>query len=431
MFNFITRNFPAVVFLGIWTISLLMYKFNPYNYFLIANSTANIIFIAIISALLGFLISTLYLNKGRFLLYKEEKRTTKIEFNISVLKKLMFVLCLGALFGILWILFILSSHSGGIIQYLSNPILARQIVVESSGKISTGWNIAHSLANYLVNFNYFAVLIGGIIFQSERGKIVSFIPLTTALLISIITFQRYFFVYNFVLWWSTLIVISNLLDSQSKLLFKKRILRVGLIIAVIFIAFSFILISVRVSFGHKSVNIANIGEKIVESNYTYLAGNVVALDNYFKGDIKLYYGSSTFRDPLKWMVRFGLWEEMDLVGKRKEFSSIGPTNFNTYTYIRRFYEDFGIFGVCILSFLWVILCNYLFFSIKKNFSLLRLYFVTVAIFSLFMSFYDFALTNLMLFIYMATVIFVIEHLFLKPKYLYWFRDASFIKKLKT
>jgi oligosaccharide repeat unit polymerase len=89
---------------------------------------------------------------------------------------------------------------------------------------------------------------------------------------------------------------------------------------------------------------------IAYSFYWYLASPTAAL-NEFLADFQSSFdlGQNTFLPFWKWLSRFGVLPE-PWVSAYGEYVFI-PYPANVYTYLRPFYEDFGIWGVAVLPYL--------------------------------------------------------------------------------
>jgi oligosaccharide repeat unit polymerase len=85
------------------------------------------------------------------------------------------------------------------------------------------------------------------------------------------------------------------------------------------------------------------------SIYWYIASPLAALNEFLAGfDGQYHFGQSTFLPLYKWLCRFDLAPEpaLSLYGEMKYI----PYPANCYTYLRTFYEDFGILGVAIVPY---------------------------------------------------------------------------------
>ncbi|HNS20978.1 MAG TPA: O-antigen polymerase [Sedimentisphaerales bacterium] len=124
--------------------------------------------------------------------------------------------------------------------------------------------------------------------------------------------------------------------------------------------------------------------------YWYLASPLAAFNEFvtsFTGDY--LWGQSTFFPLYKWLCRFDLVPEavFSLYGER----ALLPYMANTYTYLRNFYEDFGILGVAVIPYLvgWAVAVVRE--RARRHFQYLNLY-VALLLF-IFFSFYNFFLIS--------------------------------------
>ena len=169
----------------------------------------------------------------------------------------------------------------------------------------------------------------------------------------------------------------------------------------------------RIEFKGPKIDYIITTKYALSSIYTYIAGNIVALDKFLINFFDFNWGASTFRSFLKWFARFGLFNPEDVQGTHNEFVNIGPFGLNTYTYLRPFYEDFGVYSVLLYSYLWGALSALSIEKIIEKFSLLRLHIATFIFFSIFMSFFNFAFINVTLFLYFGILIWFADNLGLK------------------
>lgn len=419
--SFTARNFPLIVFSSTWIVTLTLFALNPYNIRPLSETTTLIIFLSVLSVILGILISSIIFNDFFLSLKRPSKNLYFYKFDSKNILKLLKISIVFTIIGIFFELIVIDQISGNIIEYFSNPILGRKIYVESITNSIKDWNIFQSIANYFLDFNYFSsILAGAYLSISSNKKKYSFIPIFLALLISIITFQRFFFVQNFSIWLFSIIIISNVLSPKLQKNALKLFYKTFITVGIFFLVFSFALISLRATFGKENINIEKISEYVVKSNYLYVAGNLGGLNNYIdKNENKpMKLGSSTFRGVEKWLARFGAIESNEVMGSNYEFTKVAKGWVNTYSFMRIFYEDFGFIGVIILSFLWGFVGNLLFNRIIRKFSFLLLYFVSMFLFSYFLSFYSFAFTAFTMHIFLAAIIIFFENIVNKPKNFY-------------
>lgn len=124
--------------------------------------------------------------------------------------------------------------------------------------------------------------------------------------------------------------------------------------------------------------------------YWYLAGPLAAFNEFvttFVGDLQ--WGRSMFLPVYKWLCRLQLAEavEINYYGEKV----LVPYMSNVFTYLRNFYEDFGILGVAIVPYLlgWAVATVRM--RARRQFSFLNLYLVLLLV--ILFSFYHFSLVS--------------------------------------
>jgi len=124
--------------------------------------------------------------------------------------------------------------------------------------------------------------------------------------------------------------------------------------------------------------------------YWYLASPLAALNEFlatFTGDHSL--GRNTFFPFYKWLCRFHLATEVEVsIYGEKLFL---PYLANTYTYLRTFYEDFGLCGVALGPYLFGTILAALRRYAGRSFAGLNLFLVLLV--AILLSFYNFFLTS--------------------------------------
>ncbi len=129
---------------------------------------------------------------------------------------------------------------------------------------------------------------------------------------------------------------------------------------------------------------------VLFSFYWYLASPIAALNEFlgsFQGDYSL--GQKTFLPFYKWLARLDLVAQPQ-VSVFGEFLRI-PYPANVYTYLRNFYEDFGIWGVVLLPYAFGSLLAFIKPRARHYFPFLNVYvFLLVPIF---FSFYSYPLLS--------------------------------------
>ncbi|RMF56561.1 MAG: oligosaccharide repeat unit polymerase [Calditrichaeota bacterium] len=424
--TFIARNFPLHLFSFVWIFTFILYFLNPYGYDRVRPGTLLLLLLGNFSVILGFVISTLYFRRNKLTLFRHTPPATfPITFHFQNIQKLLWITTFISFLGILLMLKALTDFSG-IKEYFANPIAARYAFVRSTGKVVSGWSILESLASYLINFNYLGCVLGGIILSAKpRKRLFAALPILVAFLVSLITFQRYFFLTCFSLWIFSLVSVSNILSEDERKKCLSRFFKIGGTLLLMFLSFSLLLMSVRIDIGENATVSKKITGLVVEYNYAYVTANIIALDKYLLDDRPERTGGKLFRDIKKWLARINLWDEDNISGPRYEFRHVGKSMLlNTYTYIRAFYAQFGSMGVLFLGFFWGFLGNMLFLSLQNRFSFTRVYLTNFFLYSYLMSFYDFALSNLALQLYMIAIIGFIEFGVYGSGYFYQFSKSA-------
>lgn len=153
-------------------------------------------------------------------------------------------------------------------------------------------------------------------------------------------------------------------------------------------------------------------EKLFNSFYIYSAGNIFLLDKYLILEHNPLYGLSLFRSFVSWFARFGLMEPSSIIAPHYEFYKIYNVLGNTFTYIRFLYEDFGIYGVIVLSYAWGWFGFFIMTKFLEKFSFLRLGITSMIMFSFFWSFYGFSLIHITTMIWKLFLLYLIDLAFL-------------------
>lgn len=104
---------------------------------------------------------------------------------------------------------------------------------------------------------------------------------------------------------------------------------------------------------------------VMEYLTTYLGGSFQLLDQYLSEPETQMAGMETFPGIIQSLQKLGLRE--DSIHKSLEFrrSPTGVYLGNVYTGLRRYYHDFGLFGMIMLQFIYGFLFNTLYWSIRK------------------------------------------------------------------
>lgn len=417
--------FPLFIFIGIWIFVLVLYFTSPYQYNEISLKGWIYIFLSLSSFIMGYILYSI-LSIENIEPFKNDLNTfhntarLAVQIDTRIIKYVILIISIITMVGILWKLNILGGYVGGIWEYLKNPIRARFYVTLTAGKIVEGYNIYDSIASYLMNLNLVNNMFGGLFFAAaNRSKFYAWLPVVMTVLISVITFQRYLFLLSITIWMISALYIVYHLSPEEGLKAYKRFKISFILITIIFLLFIVSLLFVRLDLGAENKEEwgeIKVGELVLRNLHSYLVGNIVNFDNFIHRASKYYYGSSLFRNLFKWFARIGLYEEANVIGTGYEFSDVGFISLNTYSYMRIFYEDYGVFGLIGLSFMWGVGTCWVVAWYLKKFSLYRLYYLSLICHSLLMSFFSFSLLNIVVIIYASMVIFIINYIFAPIKY---------------
>ena len=124
--------------------------------------------------------------------------------------------------------------------------------------------------------------------------------------------------------------------------------------------------------------------------YWYIAGPMAAFNEFitnFSGDHQ--WGRSMFLPLYKWLSRFHLVQEIEVNYYGEKV--LVPYMSNVYTYLRNFYEDFGVLGVAIIPYVLGWASAAIREKARRHFQYLNLYLVLL-LFILF-SFYNYYLSS--------------------------------------
>ena len=403
--RFFYRIIPLLVLWSIWAFNITLFFSSDYSTYSIHPYTWRIITVSILTLSIGYLLILFLYDEHHFSTLKE----IDVPISIETIRRYLIILSVISLIGNILYLNEVASFAGSIGKFISDPIKARIIVIKSERFAVTNWNPLLAFSNYLANFNLVGVLLGGYYFIfGHKNKIIAFFPILNSILFSIFSFQRYAFVQITATWIFCIIYCLNIQEKHLRKAQAKRILYYVLGISLISFAFILGIKLILVDYGTGKVDMLDTSAWALKTLSTYLVGELIALDKYLlKTDIYLY-GLSIFRGFIKWFVRLGLYDSSLGLSIYNEFISVGKTSVNTYTYIRPFYEDFGIYGLLIFNFLFGVLGSLSVHSLMKQFTFVKLYLGSLFFFGYFLSFFNFTLLNLTMFLFIFILVYGIE-----------------------
>lgn len=384
---------PVVVFITIWILQVFLLILSPYNYKSVSLETWIITLSSVSTVVVGYL-TYYFLNTTRTVQITSKTRNKSyIDFDKNnlekLLKYLLIFVAIGVIGDILYLMFTIKSYG----LHLTN-IFWYRFFLSHSAKGQFGWSVLHSLFSYLILLNNVVVIISAIYHSFYSGKkILIYGPIFLAFLFSVITLQRHTLIIILTFWLSALFFISFYLDSQRQKISLNKFYRsfIGILIFIALVIIIVISIRFYIDLGGAKYNkLIKLG---IQSIYSYIAGNVVALDTYLKSDISYEKGAFLFQSILKWLSRLGVINSTSIPSQYLEFTNIGPVSLNTYTYIRMLYADYGVYGLLILSYLWGFIAAFVMNNLYPNFRLYKLMFAALMMFSYLVSFFGFSLLN--------------------------------------
>lgn len=400
---------PLLTFWIIWICQLGMYFFNPYNYRPIAGYTWFVVGISLLCVTLGYLTYILAVHIHNYREGSSPVAPVLDQTRIHSFKNYIYAICTVSFLAVLALLYYLTKEIGGLGELVTNRIGLRDLFVVIIKFSASDWNVLVSLLLYIYNFNHVAILLSALYFtHASRPGFAAFWPLLNATLYSLITLQRFAFVQTLVIWMFVALIAAYFLPAQRRKAALKRYFKL------LFLAFPATLvlllgvIILRIDFGEKEIDYLLTLRYAVGTVYTYVAGNIVALDQFLQKFNDFAWGGSVFRSFFKWFVRIGVVDPELFRAPIHEFTDVGPMALNTYTFIRPFFEDVGIISTLIYSYIWGGVSAFAFVSLFRRFTLVRLHFCGLLFFSFFLSFYGFSLINLTQIAYLTAVVVVFE-----------------------
>lgn len=412
MYQVLYRYFPLIAFLFIWVFVLSLHRLELYNIKPVSVDTYWTILLGIFSLVSGYLVYSVYDTTDS----KSAKRKQLTIKNESLLIKLLLILVAIQLLGAFLIFYEISFQIGGFSTFFNRPLLARQFVVGVQNGYESA-RVFYRIGNYLTNIGFLSVLLGGLYFSTfTKSRVFGLVPLISLLISQLVTLGRYKLVTGIVFFITAYLIFSYFLNKKKR---QKRILEL-----IIFIIVSTSLIGVISYFILKfrsplEVDILSLVKKTL---YLYFAGGITALDNFLSSDFKLLLGESSFRSVFKWLTILNLWPDEGLLSVHNDFTLITP-NFsgNTYTFTKSLYQDFGLFGLIFIPFIWGAITYKLCTSVLFNFSLVKLYWLCILTFSLIISFYSFYFQSITSIIFWFIIIILIQKVF--SKHIFQFKNT--------
>ncbi|MDZ7808716.1 MAG: O-antigen polymerase [Gracilimonas sp.] len=404
------KYLPLYVFLGIWGLVFFFYNLKLFNIYTASASTIYLILFGIIAFALGYVIFTIFDVNG----LKVAENNISERLNPSAIAWLVLGLSITTILGASLIVFTVSMELGGADAYFDTPIRVRNLFTGYQNNPLTPPPLSFKIGNYLINTGFAGTIFGGVLFSLDhKFRIFGILIIPAFIFASTVSIGRYTLVNSLFFFIFAYIISTYYLKPKLR---KKRLAEILTYSAafIFFLGFfTYILLEFRTTLGTENA----VKEYALKSSYLYLTGGITALDNFLHQDFSLVYGQSSFRSIFRWLIQLGMWDEGNLKAVHEPFTFVTPAiSINTYTYIKSFFEDFGISGVLIFSFVFGALCKLTNQAALNKFSFIRLGIAITLIFAALMSFYSFYFHSITTVIFRLLIIWLIQ--ILTSKYLY-------------
>jgi oligosaccharide repeat unit polymerase len=378
---------PISIFLFEWALIFYLQDNISYNIRYIRNETLYILLTGIFFVLLGYLLSFFVLG---FQNNPKNKTKLTLDFKYSKLNILNWILVLITIVGAYLCIIEIGNLAHDPMIFINNPLKVRMIVTNIDNNINYKPSYFYKIGSYLLNIGLLTTFISSILQTSKKFYLSTITPFLIAILSSLIFFSRYLFITYILFYLISFFIISQLVNDEEKAIVINRLKYTITISFFLIVTVFFLILFARNFFIEKIFDLAK------EQFYFYFTGGVVSFDAYvFQVHENYTYGMSILRGLNKWLVLFGIATDNVVTGADHDFIKISPTiTLNTYTFAKSMYQDFGVCGVAIISMFWGFISNYTLIKITQQFSLVRLYFGAVLIFSFIMSFFGFYLESI-------------------------------------
>jgi len=404
---------PMIIFASIWLLVYVMYFVQPYKMDRIHGYTWALLLTSNMTVILGYYIS--YNYHGLADIYRSIGKRGYIEVNVKCLSVLIITLfTLSLISTIIWV-YLRASEAGGVIEYFSNPSVARFISVKM-GKLSrVEWKYYESILAVFRNLNLVNAILGALLFTSKKRRAyIALLPNLYGLIKSISGFERRSFLIAVFLWLIGIFYICYYLPADRRREIMRSLFKIIFLVVVILISYFLFIIVFRSAKGaHIYMSPEKVLNFIGKNIYSYLVGNIVLLNWFLHGHVTYYGGVMILSNLFRWFNVIGVYENPKIPYFFYVFDFIKTRyiTMNTYTYVRYFYNDFGEAGLIPLSFILGAVTFKLVLMYLRKFSLVRLFLVSIFCYTLLLSFLDFYLKMMMVPLYCSIALYMIDRKF--------------------
>ncbi len=335
---------PIIGFLSLWGLIFFLFYINPFPIRHVRPDTVWYFVLAIFSVTLGYLSSFVF----KFNSIELKKKQVHIDYNrlFQINSLLLALSFLGMYLSVSEI----GRLAGDSLIYLKNPFKVRVIVTSMGTTPLYQPSLLYKLGSYLINLGVISAFTSGFLLTGRKFYKSALLPLLVGLFSSFVFFSRYMLI-SYVLFFLIAYYLSLFYTSdENYIIAKKRFVKI-LSSAVVFALLASIGIILARNFFLKEV-----GDLLGKQFFYYLTGGISSFDSYLVHGFKDHtYGLSMTRGINQWLVKLDLLDINVPIGSSHEFILVANNvQLNTYTFIKTLYQDFGLLGVSITSFI----CGY-------------------------------------------------------------------------
>jgi len=378
------------------------YYSEPFPIRHVRTDTLLLFLLAIGSFIIGYLFSILN-GRGFF---EKENRHTFIKIDYQKLRNVNVTLILLSILGMFIAIREIGLMAGDSMIFFSNPYKVRVIVTSMGRSAEYVPTLLYKLGSYLINLGIISAFSSALLITDTKFRISAFAPFFLGILSSLIYFSRYLLLSYILFFIISIFLLLSYLPEDLKQKTKKRFLSIIFISILTGIAISAIIILAR------NFYLDKFGELLGKQVYYYITGGLATFDSYLiHGHQFFTYGLSMTRGLNDWFIKFGLLDASSVPqGAGHEFVKVAPQMLmNTYTFTKTIYEDFGTIGLAFVPFLWGYISCATILKFLQKFSWIKLYFSTILIFSMIMSFFGFYLEGISVIVFRAILVYALGY----------------------
>lgn len=337
---------PVSLILMIWLTNILLLVSGLFEYIQIDILTILLIFNVLFAfTFIHYLFVYRYKSNGLFFTYKSNSIDRNM-IRLRLLDKIIILVFVGSL----------TANLIQLVFFVLNHGFSIKSIVEYS-EADFGIPILGSIA-YL---NLFVIVL--IIMRFTIVKKMKFIfPLLISLFFLLIPIQKT----NILLLFVWVFVLVSIISMKR---FKIKYLIILFTFVVVFFAIYLQLFSPYYGFDYRFLirdGLVHLPKFLSFLSYplVYFTGSIPALNLFINDNsISFTYGLYTFKPLVSLLLRFTNYNFL-IPGTHGVFYNNGLMPYNTYTFLRHAYNDFGILGALIYPYVIALLTNYVYFNLR-------------------------------------------------------------------